>query len=295
MKQSNLTFAQKQRLKYIDFRLMFRGYFSRSELVEHFQLGLTSATRDINLYKELAGKNVNYDNAKKIFLVTDSFNSLFDYDPKTVCDDIVTQISNQSPKLDFIPLSYSAPSQLNVLNIDILAIVSRAIVAVKGIKITYVSLTSGEQERTIIPHAIVDNGLRWHVRAYDLKTNQFRDFVFSRILDVAVESIEVQEDYKAQADQQWMRIVPLELVPHLHNIKCTKAIELDYAMQDGMLKLDVRAALVGYLLRRWNVDCTEDASMHTPEHQLWLKNTPTLYGVENLVLASGYQTQSTES
>jgi hypothetical protein len=60
-------------------------------------------------------------------------------------------------------------------------------------------------------------------------------------------------------------------------------------MDKGMLQLTVRAALVGYLLRRWNVDCTEDSSLKSGEYQLWLRNRQTLYGAENLTIAPGYQ------
>jgi len=54
------------------------------------------------------------------------------------------------------------------------------------------------------------------------------------------------------------------------------------------LKVNVRAAVAGYVLRRWNVDCSEDHSMEGPEYHLWLKNRQALYGVENLVIAPGY-------
>ena len=55
-----------------------------------------------------------------------------------------------------------------------------------------------------------------------------------------------------------------------------------------MLKLQVRAAVAGYLLRRWNVDCSADHRLDRPEIHLWLQNRQTLYGVENLAIAPGY-------
>ena len=38
-------------------------------------------------------------------------------------------------------------------------------------------MTSGKTQRVIVPFALVDTGLRWHVRAYDRKRNGFRDFL----------------------------------------------------------------------------------------------------------------------
>ena len=61
-----------------------------------------------------------------------------------------------------------------------------------------------------------------------------------------------------------------------------------------MLKVRARAAMAGYLLRRWNVDCTQDHSLKGGEHHLWLRNRPALYGVTNLMLAPGYGEPSKE-
>jgi hypothetical protein len=72
-------------------------------------------------------------------------------------------------------------------------------------------------------------------------------------------------------------------------------IEAEYGMEGGVLKVRARAAMAGYLLRRWNVDCTEDHSLKGGEHHLWLRNRQALYGVTNLVLAPGYGASERES
>ena len=59
-------------------------------------------------------------------------------------------------------------------------------------------------------------------------------------------------------------------------------------MSGGELKLQLRAAVAGYALRIWNVDCSENHAMNSPAIHLWLKNTQTLYGVENLMLTPGF-------
>lgn len=90
----------------------------------------------------------------------------------------------------------------------------------------------------------------------------------------------------AVADEQWARIVDMELVPH-PGLLWPKAVEADYGMVDGVLRLKARAALAGYVLRRWSVDSTPDHSLDPTNHQLWLANAPTLYGVESAALAPG--------
>ncbi|MEZ8333314.1 WYL domain-containing protein [Vibrio splendidus] len=294
----NLNYAQKQRLAYIDFKLMFVGYFTRSEVVEHFKMGLSNATRDINLYKEMAAHNLTYDNAEKRYFQTKAFVPLFNHNTNETLGKLANQLSGEDSVINGLGIPFEAPSQLNAPNTSIVAVLTQAALNNKAVKISYVSLSSGEKKRTVVPHSIVDNGLRWHIRAYDCQTNEFRDFVISRITKAELSGA-VLETQTMLADKQWMRFVPLELVPHPNNVNYPKAIELDYSMKDGRLSIEVRAALTGYLLRRWNVDCSENATQTTPEHQLWLANRPTLYGVDNLHLASGYSestsTVNTES
>ncbi|EON2520780.1 hypothetical protein ACKXKF_002088 [Escherichia coli] len=89
-------------------------------------------------------------------------------------------------------------------------------------------------------------------------------------------------------DRQWNRFVELELVPH-PRIEHSEAIELDYGMTGGALKVEIRAASAGYLLRQWNVDCSTNATLQDGGAQLYLKNRATLYGVKNIMLAPGIE------
>ena len=64
---------------------------------------------------------------------------------------------------------------------------------------------------------------------------------------------------------------------------------MDYGMQDGSLRLKLRAATAGYILRKWNVDCSPDHSLSGYEFRLWLTDPLALYGVKTAVLAPGYR------
>lgn len=290
----NLSYAQKQRLGYIDFKLMFVGHFSRLEVVEHFKMGLSNATRDINLYKEYTVDNLVYDNTEKRYFQTNTFKPLFTYDPQKALSKLMHHLGDSLDEVSDVKFPFEAPSLLSAPDIFHVATMTQAALNDRAVNIDYVSLENGTSKRVIIPHTIIDNGLRWHIRAFDTKSGEFRDFVISRITKASFVEITIEEHQTKMADNQWLRIVPLELVPHPKNIKHKQAIELDYGMKNGILKLDVRAALAGYLLRRWNVDCSNKASQQTPEHQLWLRNSQTLYGVSNLHLASGYQQEVAE-
>ena len=85
----------------------------------------------------------------------------------------------------------------------------------------------------------------------------------------------------------------MHIVPH-PNLKHPKTIETEYAMVNGMLKIQIRAAVAGYVLRHWNIDCSEQHILTGHENHLWLRNRQTLYGVENLVIAPGYEPEAND-
>ncbi|MDO6710347.1 WYL domain-containing protein [Aliiglaciecola sp. 2_MG-2023] len=288
-KLKHVNFAQKRRLAFIDFLLLFRGAFSRSDLTNKFEMGMANATRDIALYRELAADNCEFDSLSKLYRQSKLFSPLFEHDARKTLIKLANNISDGYDAIGDIKFPVEAPSQLNVPDIFIVAHLVQAILNNRTVSLIYTSLSSGSASRELVPHSIVDNGLRWHIRAFDRKSSSFRDFVLTRISKVKLlEDKAPQQHEDKLEDHQWQRIMPLQLVSHPNNVQFSTAIEMDYGMRDGVLNLNVRAALAGYLLRRWNVDCTEDASLKGGEYQLWLRNQQTLYGAENLAIAPGY-------
>lgn len=59
-------------------------------------------------------------------------------------------------------------------------------------------------------------------------------------------------------------------------------------MSDDVLRMRVRAANAGYVLRRWNVDCSVGHTLSAHEHLLALRNPISLYGVTSALLAPGF-------
>lgn len=288
MTLDSIAFAQKQRLAYIDFCLMFKGSLHRNDLIQRFEVGLSAGTRDFNLYKELAPGNLEYNTREKRYFQSANFKPLFQHDAKRTLIKLANDISDGFDAIGEIHFPVEAPPSLNVPDIFVVARLVQATLNGKAVQVDYTSLSSGHSRREIVPHAIVDNGLRWHVRAYDRKSKSFRDFVLTRIQQVKI--LEHSHNHEeAEADHEWQRLIPLQLVPHPHNIKHKSAIEGDYGMTKGVLTIEVRAAMAGYLLRRWNVDCTEDGKLIGPEYQLWLRNRVSLMNSPNLAIAPGYE------
>ena len=285
---AQLPQATRDRIAHIDFTLLFKGEAVRADLVDRFSIAAAQATKDFTMYRELAPSNIEYDQKLKLHKRGEAFESLFDYDVVRTLATISQGYGDGFTGKVKPPLACEAPYHLNKPSLSIVAKVTEAIHKGKALSITYVSLSSGETTREIVPHTLVDNGLRWHVRGFDRKHGEFRDFVLTRIkAAVVLEDSTLSEAELETQDRQWNRFVELELVPH-PRIEHSEAIELDYGMTGGVMKVEIRAATTGYLLRLWNVDCSKEALLKTPEFHLWLKNYQTLYGVGNLAIAPGF-------
>ncbi|MDO9049824.1 MAG: hypothetical protein Q7U66_19095 [Methylobacter sp.] len=138
----------------------------------------------------------------------------------------------------------------------------------------------------------MDNGLRWHVRGFDRHLKKFSDFVINRIDKPSLLTGNlITETETKVADLQWHRMIDLHLIPH-PALQHPETIEHEYGMVNGSLTIKVRAAVAGYVLRRWNVDCSENHGLTSAEHHLWLKNNQALNGVENFVLTPGYSSEA---
>ncbi|MCB1807450.1 MAG: WYL domain-containing protein [Candidatus Competibacteraceae bacterium] len=289
----NLTYAQRERLAYIDFCLEFHGSIGRSELMSHFGTAVASSTRDFTLYRELAPRNLALRHEDKRYYRTDDCQPLFQHDSAVILKALAQGFGDGiSTALTARACCEEAPG-LIIPPSHILASLMRAITQGKAIRAKYLSLSSGRNQRVIVPHTIVNNGQRWHVRAYDRKNGEFRDFVCTRFTEICPDDAKIQPHEQQAADTEWNRYLPLELIPH-PGLKQPDAIALDFDMasENGnpVRILNVRAARTGYLLRYWNVDCSPDHHLPAREHHLWLRSHQILKHCINAVLAPGYTT-----
>ena len=283
-----MTQAQRDRLAFVELRLRFVGEIRRQDLVTRFGIQAAAATRDIAQYKEMAPRNMEYDTKGKVYVRGSWFRTLFDFTAERVLSWLSQGYGDGEPIRWKSTVAQEGTSLPGKIDLEILSALTRAIHQGAAVEVAYRALSSGLTTREIVPFALADSGLRWHVRAFDRRSSEFRDFVLGRLDDARIVASAVADHERPDQDIQWNRITELELVPHPANVQHPDTIEAEYGMEGGVLKVRARAAMAGYLLRRWNVDCTEDHSLKGGENHLWLRNRQALYGVTNLVLAPGY-------
>jgi hypothetical protein len=286
---------QRERLIFIEFRLWFLGDIGRPDLMDRFGMAPAVATRDIALYKKLAPHNLDFDGSRKVYVPTGDFLPLFEHSAERVLSALTRGFGEGLAVEQGSALLCEFPVRLNKPDLNVLATVTRAIHQGCGLDIKYYSLSSGPKRRTVIPFALVDSGLRWHTRAYDRLSGEFRDLVISRIED-PIERPDLRPEKHELADQdaQWSRLVDLELIPHPKQ-NHPDIVARDFGMgKEHKLKVRVRAAIAGYVLRQWAVDCSADKSLDPSIHRLCIKNPITLYGIENALIAPGFNLVETD-
>lgn len=285
----NLSQAQRERLAFIEFRLYFLGEARRQDLNQRFGVAPAVATRDFAQYRELFPSNISFDGKTKSYVIGNDFSPVFNHVPERVLTALSQGFGDGGSCVGSAMLTCELPLVLSHPSMAILAPITRAIHKQKTVSLQYKSHTSGASEREIVPFALVNDGLRWHTRAFDRKSKEFRDFVITRIeTAMVIEDNPVLTQELSSADIQWNRIVELDLVPH-PNQKHPEIIEGDYGMTNGVLHIKVRAAIAGYTLRQWLVDCSSKHTLKGNEYRLWLKNHLALYDVASALFAPGYE------
>lgn len=285
-----LSSAQRERLAYIEFRLWFFGEVTRKQVLQRFGIATAAGTRDLILYRELAPLNMVYES--KLYRYLKTFKPLFQHQADRVLSALTSGFGEGVGGVEGVVLLHELPARLNQPPLETLATVARAIHGGYPLKLVYHSMKTGAGKREIVPHALVDSGLRWHVRAYDRTKNAFWDLVLTRMEQVAPIAPQAaraltQPHEALTADTQWQRLLNIELVPHPAHLH-PGSIERDFGMIKGVLRVSVRAAVAGHVLRQWQVDCSPRASLRGAEYRLRLTDVKILAGVDSAALAPGY-------
>ena len=267
-----LTEKQKEKLEFIELLTYFHGIINREDIIKKFNVSAASATNILSKYSQIAPKNLDYNIHLKSYEISKTFNPIF----------------NTQMFLERIPV-YTIPTlnkQIDIDEIDRIAMISRAIQRVHSLKITYSSISSGTSNREIVPVAFANTLLRWHLRAYDRKRKRYADFVFRRISKVKqVESDTIKKHEHPNNDKQWHLFIDLKIKAHPHNVADTNTIS------SNIYNIRIRAAMAGYFLQLWNIDCSSNSNLKGKKYQYLLENIEEVSKLTDLKLAPGYVEQ----
>ncbi len=275
---TNIKWNTRQRLAYIEAKAYYTGIVSRSDVANAFAMSDPAATKDLKRYNDLAPGNLIYKQSEFGFVVSHEFQPVCSaLDPAQVLPLIADNqptpwLASDQTSIFGITATH-LPLPIRLPRKEIVAQVTRAIYQGRKLSVVYASLSSQErkQMRSIEPHSLINTGLRWHVRAYNENSFDFRDFVLSRIQAASVS--EEKAESSAAYDEDWTETLTLELKPHPKLArKQQQSLLVDYSEDGTSIQITVRRALIGYVLRALSVDTTHDHSLDPNAFQLVLVN-----------------------
>lgn len=188
------------------------GARSRSRLLDLFDVHATLASRDIASYRSQYPEACEPEMASKSYIASWGLRpqltrGVFDDYQRLIgasrgLDGVSASVPFEHSQIDSTTIRYSLFSQIH-----------RAISLEQCISVRYRSMTNPDgHERIIRPHALIQAGPRWHVRAFCAKAQGFRDFNLGRIS--AVSSSEQVDLLGGEHDVAWHEMVSIRLVPH---------------------------------------------------------------------------------
>ncbi len=255
-----MTTTKSTRFDFIEQLAWWEGQINASHLMAKFNITRASASNILKEYRAKYPDNLTYNASTKACLPTKTFTAhcdlhKFDFYLNAIASE------NTDTKLTLCAFEVAAP--LRNIHAEQVRPILKAIREKLAIDIGYISLSSPDYlDRIIEPHALIFDGLRWHVRAYCRKNQAFRDFALSRFNGQAV--FEGKATHSAEQDQRWQTLVDVVIQPDPRlNAKQQAIIANDFQMQKGIKTINTRAALVNYLLLRLRID----GYKNTPEEQ----------------------------
>ena len=247
-----LTYRDQQAFRLIELVALWEGRVTSKVLIHAFGCSRATASGIFKDYLETCPGNLTYCNSSRGYLPADTLKLSF----SSGTLEEYTQL--RSPNVSDIP---AYPMEMLQRRPDpaIVRPILKAIDNHERLDISYASFTSPEDgDRIISPHKLVNDGARWHVRAWCEKNQDFRDFVLSRIQ--AVYGSEGRAEKTGDDDEGWNHKLKISIEPDMRLSEAQqKLVALDY----GMLRSDtgtyvrhyeVRRALLIYTLQNLRLD-----------------------------------------
>lgn len=258
----SLSFAQKQRLQFIEAMLIWDGSVQRADVCKVFDVTPNHLTRDIKRYRTCHKDALEYDVERRAYKRGHRFSPLLasgsaeEYLALLQAYSI-SQCSAVLPAMGCITHAESIPSLRGNIEPDVLRLVMSAVRNATAVKLTYQSFSGANPgQRVLWPHTLVFTGERWHIRAFDDKRQAFRDFVLARCTKAS--GVEEKCPIASSLDAMWHERETVEVVPAPRLSATQQAvIAREFGMAGTETKcwsMSLRKCLVGYFFTKYRLE-----------------------------------------
>ncbi len=254
--------GQERRLEFIDFRLRWDRTINRSELVRFFNISKQQASADLALYDRIAPRNIEYDKRLKTYKISAQYKPHFSaYDAQNYLKELEALssgvLASTGSFIGWVPPNDVVRYPVRPVTAERFLPVLWAIRDKCELQVTYQSMRRPKPTaRWIAPHALGFDGHRWHARAWCSESAEFRDFVLSRIQGVHLTR---EATISSESDFAWHAFIDVIVKARAGLTDGQRrAIEADFGMVGGELRLNCRKALAFYLVRQLQLDRLPD-------------------------------------
>jgi hypothetical protein len=253
-----LRWSVEQRLAFVEERLFWLGEVNRTDLVRRFGVSMSQASGDIGRYLALEPPGVTYDKSAKRYVAAESFRPVLAApNAKRFLGELrlvdLGVLAADETMFGVLPPFDATPVPERAIDAIVLRAVLHAVRERRALDALYQSMSRPSPARRVIePHALAYDGFRWHARAFDRETGEFRDFVLGRL-----SKPKMAEPARAapRDDVAWHGFVALVIAPHPDLTPGqSRAIAIDYGIRGGSTSIKVRRALLFYALKRLGLD-----------------------------------------
>jgi hypothetical protein len=243
--------AGRERLCFVERCAYWRGLVNRADVMKVFNVSAAQASADLTKYQELNPGALVYQMRRKRYegaegmvcrLHTPRMEEAIQYFLGAEINASGSQWLERGVGAEKVAL-LELPSRPALARAE--RLVFLAVLHGFRLKMKYHSRNTGKVEvRWTRPHAFGHNGYRWHVRAWCETRNGFRDFVFSRILQV---DWPTEPGPLPTEDVEWNTWVTVKLQPKQTLAENQQEIvRTDYGMTEGTTEVRVRQAMEVY-------------------------------------------------
>ncbi|MBR0660473.1 WYL domain-containing protein [Neoroseomonas oryzicola] len=246
---TDMRHGARARLRFLDEQAFWEGRVNRADLMERFGVSVPQATADLGKYQELAPGNLLYDRHAKAYLTTDGFQPVFGTpSAEAWLHRQATGVPGQNFAVEVLPMPRRE------LNAWLVRRVAGALRRRRSLEILYQTMEAEEPDPTwrwVTPLAIASDGLRWHMRGFNHAAERHEDMVFPRMLEIRGE----RAAEPVPRDEDWETLVSVHIRPSQDlSPSQQRAVAADFQMQDGIVEVPVRAAMLFNFLRRMRLD-----------------------------------------
>ena len=249
-------------LRAIETLLLWEGQVTNERVRQVFDLHITTVSRLLTQYAELNGGGLEYRSHVRGYVAMSGFRPL-------LTEGLIEEyLAFERPQE---ATGFIESSQLILGGVERrhFALLNRACREGKGLVGEHRSMRNpAPRTKRRFPHALVQAGRRWHVRAFviaedEAEAGRFLDLSINRLSGLKQLADPRPERAEPSQDAAWQTQVELSIVPHPHLTPDQKdMVRIEYFGGKAAYRLRTRAALLQYRLHE--LRCATDAEKEPP-------------------------------